>query len=53
VAQAPKISLSIWKLYGAELRPGQIVQVRYGKGEKGLMAAELRPDGAVGYPSSH
>lgn len=29
----------------AELRPLQIVQVRYGKGDKGLMAAELRPDG--------
>jgi CspA family cold shock protein len=28
-----------------ELRPGQYVQVRYGLGSKGLMAAELRPDG--------
>ncbi len=37
----------------AELRPGQIVQVRYGRGDKGLMAAELRPDGATGFPSSH
>ncbi len=37
----------------AELRPGQIVQVRYGHGDKGLMAAELRPDGTMGYPSSH
>ena len=37
----------------AELRPGQIVQVRHGRGDKGLMAAELRPDGAAGYPSSH
>jgi CspA family cold shock protein len=27
-----------------ELRPGQIVQVRWGKGSKGVMAAELRPD---------
>ncbi|MBI4723515.1 MAG: cold-shock protein, partial [Rhodomicrobium sp.] len=37
----------------AELRPGQIVQVRDGTGDKGLMAAELRPDGMTGYPSSH
>lgn len=37
-----------------ELRPGQIVQVRYGSGSKGCMAAELRPDGAVvGRSSSH
>lgn len=28
-----------------ELRPGQIVQVRWGRGGKGHMAAELRPDG--------
>ena len=28
-----------------ELRPGQMVQVRYGGGSKGCMAAELRPDG--------
>ncbi len=27
-----------------ELRPGQVVQVRWGKGSKGYMAAELRPD---------
>jgi CspA family cold shock protein len=29
----------------AELRPGQVVLVRYGPGPKGLMAAEIRPDG--------
>ncbi|HEY5819027.1 MAG TPA: cold-shock protein [Mesorhizobium sp.] len=28
----------------AELRPGQVVLVRYGKGQKGLMAAEIHPD---------
>lgn len=28
----------------AELRPGQAVLVRYGRGPKGLMAAELKPD---------
>ena len=38
----------------AELRPGQIVQVRWGMGTKGCMAAELRPDGVQqGIPSSH
>jgi CspA family cold shock protein len=37
-----------------ELRPGQFVQVRWGRGSKGCMAAELRPDGvASGLPSSH
>ncbi len=34
----------------AELRPGQTVLVRYGPGPKGLMAAEVRPDGG---PASH
>ena len=37
-----------------ELRPGQIVQVRWGTGSKGCMAAELRPDGPPpGLPSSN
>ncbi|MBS7554607.1 CspA family cold shock protein [Ancylobacter dichloromethanicus] len=36
----------------AELRPGQLVLVRFGPGPKGLMAAEVRPDGAA-TPSSH
>ena len=27
-----------------ELRPGQVVLVRYGNGDKGLMAAEIHPD---------
>jgi len=35
-----------------ELRPGQVVLVRFGPGSKGLMAAEVRPDGAA-TPSSH
>ena len=30
-----------------ELRPDQIVQVRWGMGIKGCMAAELRPDGVT------
>lgn len=35
-----------------ELRPGQFVQVRWGYGSKGCMAAELRPDGVpTGLPS--
>lgn len=37
-----------------ELRPGQLVQVRWGMGVKGCMAAELRPDGVPsGLPASH
>jgi cold shock protein len=37
-----------------ELRPQQIVQVKWGMGCKGCMAAELRPDGAApGFPASH
>ena len=36
-----------------ELRPGQTVQVRWGMGYKGCMAADLRPDGASGLPPSH
>ena len=34
----------------AELRPGQVVLVRYGRGEKGLMAAEIHPDIAIPFP---
>lgn len=38
----------------AELRPGQTVLVRYGKGSKGLMAAELKPDGSpTTLPTAH
>jgi cold shock protein len=37
----------------AELRPLQVVLVRHGHGPKGLMAAELRPDGVPGFPASH
>jgi CspA family cold shock protein len=36
-----------------ELRPGQTVLVRFGPGPKGLMAAEVRPDGAVHALASH
>ena len=36
-----------------ELRPGQSVLVRFGPGPKGLMAAEVRPDGGPLGPASH
>ena len=36
-----------------ELRPGQMVMVRWGHGSKGCMAAELRPDGQTGLPPTH
>ena len=36
-----------------ELRPGQYVLVRFGPGPKGLMAAEVRPEGALSGPASH
>ena len=36
-----------------ELRPGQFVLARYGDGPKGLMVAEIRPDGWGEAPSSH
>jgi CspA family cold shock protein len=35
-----------------ELRPGQSVLVRYGRGPNGLIAAELKPDNVPG-PASH
>jgi CspA family cold shock protein len=37
----------------AELRPGQVVLVRYGEGPKGLTAAEIRPHSGGQLPSSH
>mgnify|MGYP002713092906 CR=1 FL=1 len=40
------VHMETLRRYGfAELRPGQIVWVRYGEGSKGLMAAEILPDG--------
>jgi CspA family cold shock protein len=36
-----------------ELRPGQFVLVRFGLGAKGVMAAEVRPEGARPGPASH
>lgn len=36
-----------------ELRPGQVVLVRFGDGDKGLMAAEIHPDMPTGVSRSH
>lgn len=39
------VHMETLRRYGlAELRPGQVVLVRFGHGEKGLMAAEVHPD---------
>ncbi|HWL05448.1 MAG TPA: cold-shock protein [Xanthobacteraceae bacterium] len=37
----------------AELRPGQYLLVRFGPGEKGMMAAEVHPETGPSGPSSH
>jgi cold shock protein len=48
------VHMETLRRYGiAELRPGQFVLVRFGPGPKGLMAAEVRPEGAALGPSSH
>ncbi len=49
------VHMETLRRYGLmELRPGQIVLVRFGPGDKGLMAAEIRPEDAPGGPvSSH
>jgi CspA family cold shock protein len=47
------VHMETLRRYGfAELRPGQAVLVRYGRGPKGLMAAELKPDTSAGPGSS-
>jgi CspA family cold shock protein len=39
------VHMETLRQYGiAELRPGQVVLVRYGQSDKGLMAAEIYPD---------
>jgi cold shock protein len=44
------VHMETLRRYGiTELRPGQIVLVRYGPGPKGLMAAEVRPEGSLGH----
>lgn len=48
------VHMETLRQYGlTELRPGQSVLVRFGPGPKGLMAAEIRPDGGGGPPVSH
>jgi CspA family cold shock protein len=46
------VHMETLRRYGmTELRPGQVVLVRYGNGSKGLMAAEIQPDGGGGIAS--
>jgi len=48
------VHMETLRRYGmTELRPGQTVLVRFGPGPKGLMAAEVRPDGGPHGPASH
>src|SRR3974390_1139520 len=48
------VHMETLRRYGlTELRPGQMVLVRFGPGPKGLMAAEVRPDGGPTGPASH
>jgi CspA family cold shock protein len=48
------VHMETLRRYGlAELRPGQFVMVRFGPGPKGLMATEVRPEGAPTGPASH
>ena len=47
------VHMETLRRYGiAELRPGQVVLVRFGRGDKGLMAAEIHPDMGT-LPVSH
>jgi len=48
------VHMETLRRYGiTELRPGQTVLVRFGPGPKGLMAAEVHPDGGPHGPASH
>ena len=48
------VHMETLRRYGmTELRPGQTVLVRYGEGNKGLTAAEIRPHSGSQIPSSH
>jgi cold shock protein len=48
------VHMETLRRYGlTELRPGQFVLVRYGPGPKGMMAAEVRPEGGSLGPASH
>lgn len=47
------VHMETLRRYGlTELRPGQVVLVRFGRGDKGLMAAEIHPDIGT-LPASH
>lgn len=48
------VHMETLRRYGlTELKPGQVVLVRFGDGPKGLMASEVRPLDGGGLPSSH
>jgi CspA family cold shock protein len=48
------VHMETLRRYGlTELRPGQVVLVRFGDGDKGLMAAEIHPDDPAPIGMSH
>lgn len=48
------VHMETLRRYGlTELRPGQVVLVRFGPGEKGLMASEIHPDLGAPIPTAH
>ena len=48
------VHMETLRRYGiTELRPGQFLLVRFGPGPKGLMAAEVHPEGGSLGPASH
>jgi len=48
------VHMETLRRYGlTELRPGQFVMVRFGDGQKGLMAAEIHPIAGAGTVQSH
>jgi CspA family cold shock protein len=48
------VHMETLRRYGlTELRPGQVVLVRFGPGPKGMMATEVRPDGGPHGLASH
>src|SRR3954465_14960556 len=48
------VHMETLRRYGiTELRPGQYVLVRFGDGPKGMMAAEVHPEGGSLGPASH
>ena len=48
------VHMETLRRYGiTELRPGQVLLVRFGPGPKGLMAAEIQPEGGSHGPASH